>query len=146
MNKKVILTITVIAIVGFFTWLITSQSNQSNTNSTGQAAKGEQKKLSRIQDEKTIEEADGIQIINITAKSGYYPNKIVAKANLASKIRITTDGTYDCSSSISIPGIKANKRLPASGVTEFDIPAKPSNSDLLVTCSMGMYRSVISFK
>lgn len=88
---------------------------------------------------------DGKQVIEISAKGGYYPQKSVAKAGIPTILRFNTNGTYDCSSSVRIPSMGISKFLPPSGATDVDL-GSPLVSTLHVTCGMGMYGFEIEFR
>ena len=88
---------------------------------------------------------DGKQIIEINARGGYSPNVSVAKADLPTILRINTNGTFDCSSSVRIPSLNISKYLPATGITDIDL-GKQAVSTLSGMCGMGMYRFQIVFK
>jgi len=85
------------------------------------------------------------QVITITAKAGYTPNQVTAQANLGSILRIVTDKTYDCTSTLRIPQLNVNRLLPNSGVTEIPVVAQAPGSEITGTCSMGMYKFTIKF-
>ncbi len=80
----------------------------------------------------------GTQIIEITAKGGYQPRKSSAQAGMPTILRINTNGTFDCSSSVRIPSMDISKNLPQTGVTDIDL-GKLSVGVLSATCCMGMY-------
>ena len=88
---------------------------------------------------------DGKQIIMINAKGGYQPSNSIAKAGIPTVIRFKTNGTFDCSSSIRIPGINISKILPQTGSTDIDI-GTPQVTTLQGTCGMGMYPFAITFQ
>jgi plastocyanin domain-containing protein len=88
---------------------------------------------------------NGIQVIDLTAKTGYSPKKTTAKAGMPTTLQIDTDGTFDCSSSILIPSLSITKQLPSSGTTEVDL-GTPQVGALQGTCAMGMYRFEIDFQ
>ena len=88
---------------------------------------------------------DGKQIIEIRAKGGYSPRKSVAKADMPTVLRFTTDGTFDCSSAVTIPSIGVSKNLPPSGSTDIEL-AHPAVGVLEGTCGMGMYPFEIDFR
>ena len=92
----------------------------------------------------TAKEVDGNQIIDMTAKLGFTPQNHVIKANESAILRIKTDNTFDCSSSILIPSLKVNKYLPSSGTTDIEIPAQKAGTKIKATCGMGMYSLNIS--
>lgn len=90
---------------------------------------------------------NGVQIINITAKSGgYAPRTIQATSGVTSKLKITSDNSYGCERAFRIPTLGISKTLPTQGVTEIDIPAQDSGKKITGTCSMGMYSFTINFK
>lgn len=90
-------------------------------------------------------QTDGVQIIEVTAKNGYRPGTVTAKANTPGILRIKTNSTFDCSSSLSIPKLGFNKLLPLTGSTDIPVPAQAANTEIYATCSMGMYGFVIKF-
>lgn len=88
---------------------------------------------------------DGTQYIDLTAKGGYSPRLTAAQAGLPTVLKVTTNGTYDCSSSISIPDYGLSEYLPPSGTTEINL-GTPEVGILQGTCGMGMYRFEIDFE
>ena len=88
---------------------------------------------------------DGVQIIEIRAKGGYSPLQTTAKAYLPTLLRMVTDDTFDCSSSVIIPNLRLRKRLPLSGKTDIQLPTIPEDSELTVYCGMGMYSFNLDF-
>ncbi len=89
---------------------------------------------------------DGKQIIDMTAKSGYSPREVVAKAGVPTLLRITTSDTYDCSSTLVIPALSYQKSLQPSGIEEVSISAEQAHGTLHGTCGMGMYGFQIIFE
>ena len=89
--------------------------------------------------------ADGKQVITINAKGGYFPRTTQAKANMPTILKFSTQGTFDCSSSINIPSLGYRNNLPASGETTVDVTAQKPGSSLTGTCAMGMYNFVVNF-
>lgn len=88
---------------------------------------------------------DNKQIIEIRAKGGYTPRKSIAKSGMPTILRINTNGTFDCSSSIRIPSMNIYKNLPQSGITDIDLGV--SNPGVLNgSCGMGMYPFQIEFQ
>lgn len=92
-----------------------------------------------------VSNIDGKQIIEITAKGGYQPQKSFAKAGIPTVIRFKTNGTFDCSSSVRIPSLNIAKSLPQTGSTDIDIGISKT-STLEGLCSMGMYHFEIDFQ
>ncbi len=88
---------------------------------------------------------DGQQIITITAKGGYTPTQSIAQAGLPTILRMDTNGTYDCSSSLRIPSLGIKKTLPANGNTDIDL-GTPTTGTISASCSMGMYNFNLAFK
>ena len=89
---------------------------------------------------------DDQQIIAITAKGGFTPSNTVAKAGMPTTLKITTNGTFDCSASLVIPSLNYEKLLPTTGLTEIEIPAQEKGKTISGTCSMGMYSFSIKFE
>lgn len=87
----------------------------------------------------------GKQTVEITAKGGFTPSASIAKAGVPTVLHITTEGTYDCSSVVSIPELGIRQNLPASGATTIDIGTRPVGV-LNGTCGMGMYPFTIDFR
>lgn len=88
---------------------------------------------------------DGKQIIEINAKGGYSPKVTTAKADMPTVIKVATNGTFDCSSALTIPSIGYRNNLPPSGVTEIEVPAQKAGSKLQGLCAMGMYNFAVDF-
>lgn len=88
---------------------------------------------------------NGKQIIDITAKGGYSPKVITAKANTSTVIRISTNSSFDCSSSVSIPSLGYKTNLPPTGKTDIPVPAQKPGTSLQGLCAMGMYNFEIKF-
>jgi plastocyanin domain-containing protein len=86
------------------------------------------------------------QIIDVTAKGGYAPRNIEAKAGVNTVIRMETRSTFDCSAALTIPVLNVRKMLPPSGVTEFEVPPEKAVGTMRGVCSMGMYSFTINFK
>ena len=89
---------------------------------------------------------DGKQFVDITAKGGYSPRVIVAKAGVPTTLRVTTNGTFDCSASVVIPKLSYQKFLQPSGTENIDIPAEQATGTLQGLCAMGMYNFQIKFQ
>jgi plastocyanin domain-containing protein len=92
-----------------------------------------------------LSQENGKQIITFQTKGGYSPTKLQAKADQITTLRFVTDKSFDCSISMTIPSLKIYKNLPNTGTTDVEIPAQKAGSNLLITCSMGMYSSKIDF-
>lgn len=92
----------------------------------------------------TVDES-GKQVINITAKGGYKPGVVTAKAGEPALLKIKTSNSYDCSRAFMIPELNINKNLPQTGETVIEIPAQAAGKSLKGTCSMGMYSFTMKF-
>lgn len=88
---------------------------------------------------------DGKQIVKIQAKGGYSPRITTAKAGIPTIIQVKTSGTFDCSSSLTIPAISYSQHLPVSGTTTIELPAQSANTSVQGICSMGMYSFMVKF-
>jgi len=85
------------------------------------------------------------QIIDLTARGGYSPEKSIAKAGIPTILRFTTNGTFDCSSSVRIPSMNVSKNLANAGITDIDLGI-PKVGILRGSCGMGMYPFEIDFQ
>ncbi len=88
---------------------------------------------------------DGNQIVEVSVKGGYRPQKSVAKAGVPTILRFATNSTYDCSGAVRIPSMGFSTFLPASGKTDVDL-GTPQAGILRSMCAMGMDIFEIDFK
>ena len=88
----------------------------------------------------------GSQLITILARGGYSPQESTARAGVPSTLRLVTKNTYDCSRALILPSLRVQKILPATGTTDFTIPAQKTGTKFYGICSMGMYAFMITFK
>jgi plastocyanin domain-containing protein len=93
----------------------------------------------------TTIDLEGKQVLNLTAKGGYSPAVITAKAGEETVLVVTTKNTFDCSSAFVIPSLKIQKNLPASGTTQFILGTFEAGKEINGSCSMGMYNFKIKF-
>jgi len=127
MNKPVIISIVVsVLLVGGAFWLSARSSGGGGGSATA-----------------TI--VGGVQYVDITAKGGYSPRVIEAKAGMPTVLRMKTNGTFDCSASLVIPKLSYQKFLQPSGTEEILIPAEQAVGTVQGLCSMGMYNFQIRF-
>jgi plastocyanin domain-containing protein len=89
---------------------------------------------------------DGEQFVDISAKGGYSPRVVVAKAGVPTILRVATSGTFDCSASLVIPKLSYQKFLNPSGTEDIAISAEEAQGTLQGLCSMGMYGFQIRFE
>lgn len=92
-----------------------------------------------------VQNADGSQTIDITARGGYSPRLVSAKAGIPTTIRVITQDTYDCSASLVIPKVGLRKLLSSNGTEEINISADKAQGTLNGLCGMGMYSFKIVF-
>lgn len=90
-------------------------------------------------------EQNGTQIITIDTKGGYYPNNVIAKANIPTIIRFKTDNTYDCSAALYIKDLNVSQVLPPTGQTDIKVEAQAAGKQITGSCSMGMYGFRVTF-
>jgi len=88
---------------------------------------------------------DGKQIVEVSVKGGYRPQKSLAKAGVPTTLRFATNSTYDCSGAVRIPSLGYSTFLPATGKTDVDL-GTPQAGILRGMCAMGMYVFEIDFK
>lgn len=88
---------------------------------------------------------DGKQVIQINAKGGYAPRVTIAKANTPTIINVATNGTYDCSSALTVAAVGFRQNLPANGVTPIEIPPQKPGTTIKGVCAMGMYNFAVNF-
>ncbi len=121
-KNTAIFSLLMIISIGGFTALLSNNQNSSDSSNTN-----------------VISNTDGKQVIDLTAKGGYSPRVIEAKANMDIILRVSTNNTFDCSSALTIPSLGVRKNLPVTGKTDIEIKAQVSGSEIDGTCSMGMY-------
>jgi plastocyanin domain-containing protein len=131
MNKVIIGSViaTVLAFGGIFA-LLRNDGSDAPVNTNGQA---------------NVSIVDGKQIIQINAKGGYTPRVTVAKANVPTVINVQTNGTFDCSSALTVAAAGFRKTLPATGVTPIEIPPQQTGATVKGVCAMGMYNFTVNF-
>ena len=88
---------------------------------------------------------DDKQVITINAKGGYSPRVTTAKAGIPTVIKVATNGTFDCSSALTIPSLSYRSNLSPTGVTDIDVPSQKSGAKLQGLCAMGMYNFSVNF-
>jgi hypothetical protein len=85
------------------------------------------------------------QVIEITAKGGYFPEVSEAKAGVPTILRLKTSNTFDCSVTLNIPAMRYQARLPFNGTTDIQLPAQAPGTTFTALCGMGMYSFDITF-
>lgn len=138
--KEIIISVTVAVTLMLAAMFFTGQLGGSNTGPArplGQAPKG---------DVQNVFSENGKQVIEINARGGYSPQLSVAKAGVPTIIRMKTAGTFDCSSSLSIPSLGVRLSLPSSGTKDIDVSPEQAVGTLSATCAMGMYNFQVQFQ
>lgn len=133
MSKTILITISVLLGIGIIWLLISGNSTQNEglkANSSNAAV---------------VQQANQ-QHIKILALGGYTPNQINAVSNKDTVLEFETKGTYDCSSSISIPALSYLINLPPTGKTKVRIPAAEAKDSIEILCLMGMFSATIQFQ
>ncbi len=97
-------------------------------------------------DNGSVSTENGTQVIDLAAKGGYTPSFVEAKAGVPTELRVATNGTYDCSSSLIIPSLGYQAMLKPTGTETIALTAAQAQGTLEGTCGMGMYRFEIAFK
>jgi len=129
MKKNIITAIIVSVILIAFALIITNKSNQTTSQKVPV---------------NNVSIVNNVQIIELQAKGGYTPRVSKALAGIPTILRINTNGTFDCSSSVRIPTMNIFKSLPQSGTTDIDLGTQKVGK-LQGTCGMGMYPFEINF-
>ncbi|MFA6430479.1 MAG: cupredoxin domain-containing protein [Candidatus Paceibacterota bacterium] len=130
-NKNTVYAILIVAVLIGGAIIFTNKGGSSNTESV-------------VSDSSNVELNNGVQIISIDAKGGYWPKKMVAKAGVPTTIRFVTSNTFDCSRSLRLPSLGINKMLPQTGDTDIDI-GNQTRGKFFGSCGMGMYSFEIDF-
>ncbi len=120
------------AVILFALFLMVSSAKDSNSTETS---------TSQI----NSEIVGDTQIVRITAKNGYSPTVVNAKAGVDTKLIVKTNGTFDCSIALAIPKLKISEFLPATGEKTFDLGKQKAGETITGTCTMGMYSFRIKF-
>lgn len=95
--------------------------------------------------ENNVSIVDGVQIVELEAKGGYWPRRSTAKAGVPTTLRFNTKGTFDCSSYIRIPSLNIARSLPQTGQTDIDLGIQKEGI-FRGSCGMGMYPFEIEFR
>ena len=88
---------------------------------------------------------DGKQIVEVTAHGGYSPGIIKAQADTETVLKITSDNAFGCERALSIRQLGITKILPINGETEIELGKQEPGSNIIGSCSMGMYSFEINF-
>lgn len=133
MNKPILISLAITAVlIGWALWVAGGNPGTNSGSGTTTVP--------------TAVMVDGKQVIDITAKGGYSPRVVEAKAGVPTVLRVNTNGTFDCSSSLVIPSLGYQKFLKSSGTEEIAISADKAQGTLQGLCSMGMYGFQIKFQ
>ncbi len=86
-----------------------------------------------------------VQVIDIIAKGGYSPLYVEAMSGVQTEIRVSTNSTYDCSSSLIIPELGYQKTLKPTGTEIISLSIAQAQGTIEGMCAMGMYKFEIVF-
>src|SRR3989344_6080162 len=103
-------------------------------------------KPASVDNETAVSVVDGKQVVDITAKGGYSPRVILAKAGMPTVLRVATRGTFDCSAILVIPKLQYQKFLQPTGTEEIPISPEQAQGTMQGLCGMGMYNFQIKFQ
>jgi len=128
MNKAILISICVTTLLIFGAFWFTSNPGSGDGSTSA------------------VSVVDGKQIIDITAKGGYSPRVVTAKAGMPTVLRMSTRGTFDCSASLVIPKLSYQKFLQSTGTEEIPISPEQAQGTMQGLCGMGMYNFQIKFQ
>ena len=89
---------------------------------------------------------NGKQEISIIAWNGYNPRVPIAKAGVATTIKIQWKNAYGCESAVTIPSLKYAKNLDANGSDSVEVEPQKAWTTMEGLCGMWMYRFQIKFE
>jgi plastocyanin domain-containing protein len=136
MKKIIALVVSGAVLVGAIIFFVASGRGDSITQGNG----------ADVGSAEAVTTENGVQYINITAKGGYTPRTVTAKAGTKTIIRMRSAGAFDCSSTVVIPSIGFQKSLQPNEVAEIAIPMEKTQGKLQGICGMGMYNFVVNFQ
>lgn len=126
LNKKFLLFLLLIITIIFSSYIFIQKNNSGNVAGV------------------SIQEGNS-QFIEINVRGGYSPSVIEAKSGITTYLKLKTNNTFDCSSSIFIPKLNVREFLPSTGEKTIEIAADKSQGVLNGSCSMGHYKFSINF-
>lgn len=92
-----------------------------------------------------VEIRDGVQYATVIAKGSYSPRRTQLQGGLPTKLVVKTDGTYDCTASLTIRSVGFQKMLQPTGEEVIDLGTPKSGEKIQGVCGMGMYNFSINF-
>lgn len=98
-----------------------------------------------VSQSQNVEIRDGVQYVTVTAKGGYSPRTTQLKGGLPTKLVMKTEGTYDCSASLTVRSAGFQKILQPTGEEIIDLGVPKSGEKVQGVCSMGMYNFAVNF-
>ncbi|MEI6280611.1 MAG: cupredoxin domain-containing protein [bacterium] len=145
-NIIIIFAIVLAAIAIFFALNYSNKSSSASSKTDGNNINNNVGALAADGNTSNVSiDGGGKQIIEIRAKGGFNPVQSIAHAGIPTILRVDTNGTFDCSSTIRIPSLNITKNLPLSGTTDIDIGTQQAGI-FRGTCGMGMYPFEIDFQ
>jgi plastocyanin domain-containing protein len=127
MQKNTIISIIIsLVIVGGTLYFVSDKKDSTDTNN-------------EITQSQNVEIRDGIQYVTVTAQGGYSPRISVIQPDIPTKLIVKTNGTYDCSASLSIQEVGFQKILQPTGEEVIDLGTLAKGGKVQGVCGMGMY-------
>lgn len=127
MEKNIALSIIASAIIigGAIFFMSNPSASDSGGSTTAEAS--------------NVEIRDGVQYVTVTARGGYSPRTSVVEPDIPTKLIAKTNGTYDCSASLSIREVGYQKILQPTGEEVIDLGTLKKGDKIQGVCGMGMY-------
>lgn len=127
MQKNTVISIIIsIAIIGGTLYFVSDKSASTDAGS-------------EVAQSQNVEIRDGVQYVTVTAQGGYLPRTSVVQADIPTKLIVKTNGTYDCSASLSIREVGFQKILQPTGEEVIDLGTLKKGGKVQGVCGMGMY-------
>lgn len=126
----IFMVITVLIVIGFIVSNGSGNSTSTNANSAPSNA---------------VTVTGDKQIVEITARGGYTPGSVSAKAGVPTILRMNSNGASGCERALRIASLGVSKTLPTNGNTDIDLGTQSAGAKIKGSCSMGMYTFVVNF-
>lgn len=127
MQKNTVISIIIsLVIVGGTFYFVSEKSTSTDVGS-------------EVAQSQNVEIRDGVQYVTVTAQGGYSPRTSVVQPDIPTKLIVKTNGTYDCSASLSIREVSFQKILQPTGEEIIDLGTLKKGGKVQGVCGMGMY-------
>lgn len=93
----------------------------------------------------SLPQSDGVTLYLAANGDGYFPQRLIAKADAEITLNVVTNRTYSCARDFVIPSLGIEKLLPETGTVIITIPPQAAGTRMRFSCSMGMYTGEIIF-